>query len=305
MKKINKKYRISNMNSLDTQKYTVFVLDNDECIGAWGLASGIHQFFVEYISVNSGIAVEKCVQVLKTCMIKYYLSNGGARPGTKETLKMIKYYKDIGLINKVVMFTSANNKNKWVEFLKDCLEDYAQVNGLYDLVLHRDNTNSRVSDDGATIKSLDMVKNKLVLDGKNTKIIMFDDKPQNIEGTGVRIGVSPYRHVINANHLDEMIDKTLDILNTMYKPIEGKKTFPPIRFVNILKNAILFDKSGRDTDVNANLFIHNCPVNQLDDTNLIKEGVKAFMDHLTPQKLVRSTSNQKFHPPRMKRSRSY
>ena len=266
----------------------VFVLDNDECIGAWSIASAIHSLFATYVPKNTGIPKSDCLKVLKSALVKYYFSNGGARPGTKATLKLIKFYKDVGMIDKVIMFTSSNNGLGWVNFLKECLEEYVDAPGLYDLVLHRDNTPSSVSSDGATMKSLDLVRNKLGFQNEKTSIIMIDDKPHNIIGEGARIRVSPYRHIVDEKHIDKMIDDVIDTLELMY--VFTEKTYAPKRLRHIIKHTILIDNDGIKREVSENTHIHRCPINQLNDTNLIENGVKAFMDHITPLSLVRSIS---------------
>lgn len=296
------------MTSLKTpQEYNIaLVLDNDECIGAWSIASAIYNIFADYIPKNTGIKVSECLRLFKDCLIKNYFSKGGARPGTKETLKMIKKFKDNGSINSVLMFTSSPNRNEWVNFLKDCLEQYADVKGLYDYVLHRENTYSKISADGATIKCLNMVRNKIGL--VNSKVIIIDDRPHNVSGEGVRIAVTPYRHVVNADNLYNLIDDMLNNLQDIYKPITGVKTYQPNSFRKILKDVIIYDPNGISKEINDNRTIHSCPVDQMDDTNLIKNGIMMFINHIKPTRMNRTLSDE-LHIPykklsKMKRSLS-
>ncbi len=282
----------------------VFVLDNDECLGAWSIASGIHMMFSGYIPVKTGIPVSVCVKVLKDCLVKHYLPNGGARPGTKDTLKLIKFFKDSDLIDKVLMFTSAENKDDWVIFLKECLEEYAGVTGLYDLVLHKDNTNSQRSHDGSTLKCLDMVREKLNFEAGKTKVVMIDDKPHNVIGDGVRVSVSAYRHVVDECHLSDMIDECLDTLQTMYKPIDGKKTYNPSKLIPLIKESVLVHSDGRKKDIKNNDMIYMCSSNQLDDNNLIENCSKTFIEHLPFTQMTRSLSEHIPHPMAMSRSLS-
>jgi hypothetical protein len=268
----------------------VFVLDNDECLGAWSLASAIHGLFSDYIPKNTGIPLSDCMRIFKDNLVKHYLPNGGARPGTKDTLKLIKFYKDSGMIDNVLMFTSATNLNDWVICLKECLEQYAEVDGLYDIVLHRDNTDTVLTHDGATAKCMNMVREKLDFKEGYTKIVMVDDRPQNIRGDSERIAVSAYRHVVDEKNLSEMIDEAIDTLQQIYKPGVNKKTYAPAMLRNSLKNIIIVDKNGRKKEIRDNLLIHMVPVNQMNDTSLIKNMTRALIDHIPifPMKRAKS-----------------
>ena len=271
------------------QSKVILVMDNDECLGSWGIASAIHGLFRGYIPHNTGISVSECISVFKDCLVKYYLPNGGARPGTKETLKLAKFYKDIGSIDSVIMFTSASNMNEWVNCLKNCLEQYANVKGLYDMVLHKNNTESQTSPDGATLKCMNMVREKLKYN-KKSKIIMVDDKPHNIVGDGIRVVVSAYRHVVEEKYISDMIDEILDILQTKYQPKPGVKTYAPSCFKNILKNSVLVDPNGIKREIRNNIRIHMCPSDQMYDRNLITNCAKTFIENIAPVKLTRSQS---------------
>ena len=286
-------------------KKLVVVLDNDECLGSWGIASGLYNLFVTYISVNTGINMMDCVDVFKFNLIKYYLNNGGARPGTKDTLKLIKYYKDIGVIDKVVMFTSASNNHDWVTFLKNCLEEFADVNGLYDIVLHNGNSFQKNAVDGATIKSLDVVLSKLssneyLYTKDNTKFLFFDDKPCNIQGEAKIIDVFPYRHIVNEKFLIVLLSDTLNSLEKLYiipsdeQKRTGLKTFSPLKFLNIITDLVLVNKDGIKEDIYNNENVYKCAINQLDDNNLIFKGSKAFIEHVPLIKLSRCKSDDKY-----------
>jgi hypothetical protein len=265
---------------------TVFVLDNDECIGTWSLASGIHSAFSSYIPEHTGMDEKTCLRILKECMVKHYLSNGASRPGTKDTLKLLKYYKDKGLVDKVVMFTSAGNHNDWVIFLKDCIEEYCGVDGLYDMVLHRDNSNSEVATDGATVKCLDMVKKRLGFIDKKTKFVFIDDRPQNIRGDGIRVKVSQYRHVVEKEYIQDTLDEAIDKLQEIYTRVKGKKTYAPRLLREIIKTEVFL---LRKKDEKRNIR-HKYPLNQSYDTNLIVKCSNTFICNIKPTKLYRSSS---------------
>jgi hypothetical protein len=266
----------------------ILIIDNDECLGAWSMASAIYNIFSGFISNKTGIKVSKCKKVLKYYLIKYYFTNGGARPGTKDTLRLAKFYKDTGYIDSVIMFTSAKNENEWVSFLKECLEEYAGVEGLYDHVLHKNNSESKLSPDGSTVKCMNMVRKKLKYN-KNSKIIIIDDKPQNIIGECIKVAVSEYRHILKEKYISDMIDNIIETLQLNYIPVNGVETVSPNSLKNIIKYSILVDENGLKQDIKDNIEIHMCSLDQLDDTSLIKNCAMTFIDNLSPPiKLSRS-----------------
>ena len=223
------------------KKKVVVVLDNDECTGQYVMASVFHSHIVnnfpDTVDKNSS-NYKKLVKMFSD----YYLKISGispskrnigmvgcARPGTFFLLKLLNQYKSLGIIHKVVMYTSASNEDNWVHFLKDCLEEYSDSYGVFDLVFHRQTfPNAKVAPTGATMKDLNYVykhkeinPNKLSKD--NFKIIMLDDNPQNINKSGSNnyvYGVSPYYHMIGKNNLKKFIQ----ILFDEYK-IKDKRNF--------------------------------------------------------------------------------
>jgi len=186
----------------------IIILDNDECLGQFGIFSIIA--CVAKINDYPKVNFEK----LKKSLVKHVLSKGAARPYLINLFKLMYKLKKQGKIDKVVMYTSApnritSNKSGYVYFLKDCLERYCGTPKLYDMVFHRDNTKSKVSRCGATIKDVGNVllknnylrhclfnKNRKISDFVNhfsKNILMIDDKPQNIiKRHGRVIGVKAY-----------------------------------------------------------------------------------------------------------------
>jgi hypothetical protein len=216
---------------MGNKKKVVVVLDNDECTGQYVMASVFHSHIVN----NFPDSVDKNSENYKKLVnlfSDYYLKINGinpskknigmvgcARPGTFFLLRLLQNYKKLGIIHKVVMYTSASNEDNWVYFLKDCLENYSNSPGVFDLVFHRETfPNAKVAPSGATMKDLEYVfkhneinPEKLTKD--NFKIIMLDDNPQNIKKSGVlnyRYGVSPYHHMIGKNNLRKFIQILFD-----------------------------------------------------------------------------------------------
>jgi hypothetical protein len=215
----------------------------------------------------------------------YYLAYGGARPGLKEMLKLLSHYKDTGKVFKIVMYTSARNGLDWVNFLKDCLEGFAEVDGLFDLVLHRGNSPQNITREGSTVKDMKFMCNKLKVEYKDTRIIMFDDKPHNIRDAHITIGMKEYRHIIEPKYLKMLILNTLRGLENIYKNESG--TYGPLLFYKNLETVIL---EGREEDVRDNKRIFKCPINQSDDTELVTKSFNAFLNIIEPTQLERSSS---------------
>ena len=266
---------------------TVLLVDNDECIGAWSLASAIHGLFTTYIPTHTGIPVETCLQIFKKNLIIHYLSNGGARPGTKSTLQLAKTHKDAGNIDHVVMFTSCSNKNGWVVFLKECIEEYAGVSGIYDYVFHRDNTPAETAQNGATVKCLTAARKRLGY-SPTDKVIIIDDSPQNVRGTGHRVAVTKYRHIVGKTHIEDLIVSALNDLQAIWTASPGK--IAPKRFAPLLVDTVINAKDGYADGVRFNMN-RGYAVNQMDDSNLMATVSKAFLELVpTMIPLVRTTS---------------
>ena len=211
------KYK-STPKSISTPKYiskkiqypNIVILDNDECLGQFGIFS----IFFNVCNMSNSLPVD--MELLKKSLIKYLLSKGAARPYLKYLFKLLQKLKQLKKIDKIVMHTSApnklhNHKSGYIYFLKDCLEQYCNTPKLYDIVFHRNNIKAKISSCGATIKDIgnvllknNQLRNKLYNNDRNLNkfvnkmsknIIMVDDKPQNInKRSGKVIGVKPYHY---------------------------------------------------------------------------------------------------------------
>ena len=219
------------MNYDNTKPPRIIVLDNDECLGQFSIFSIIYNF------ANTKSNIEINLNAVKKSCIKYLFSNGTVRPNLKILFKLLFKLKQLKKIDKVVMYTSApndsNKKSGYIYFLKDCLETYCQTPGLYDDVIHRNNINALVSNDGATIKDLGNVifdnnnfRKKLFFvtnKGNNlnynerdfvnyvnymtSKTLMIDDRPQNIRNRhGKAIGIFPYLVIPELKNIYSCID---------------------------------------------------------------------------------------------------
>lgn len=195
----------------------IIVLDNDECLGQFGLLSCLYVY-----SRMTRDPYRVNLNDLKRACVKYLFPSGVARPYLRELFELLKFLKNKGHIDGVVMYTSAPNnlsdgKSGYVYFLKECIELYCGCHNIYDKVLHRNNVIAKTSKCGATIKDLGNVlltqQRRRILVGKDTSdkrklnhfvnthshnIIMVDDKPRNIRTrSGRAIGVLPYEYESN------------------------------------------------------------------------------------------------------------
>ena len=193
----------------------VLILDNDECLGSFGFISNMYENLIgQYILENKLNADSKERIAIEKLFINFaiqLLNIGFGRPGLKEFFHMIKDLKQYKMLNYVIMYTSAARNNhkdetpylNWVGTLRKILEKsvshYKPDIKLYDLDHsgRSDENPPRMSKDGATQKSVDVVLSRLKLKTEDVKNVIFiDDRPQNIwkweEQKLVRIGVQAY-----------------------------------------------------------------------------------------------------------------
>lgn len=179
---------LSTEKKKDEKKKQIIVFDNDELTGSYGLLSMYYKMFFHhgYFPAITDRFIPSVVQLME---------NGVARPGLTNIMKHVEELKKKGLIDAVVMYTSAPNAGGWVDFLKLCIEIFCKTPNLFDLVIHRDTGTQVVTPEGATYKNMELVR-RLLGYSADSQIIMFDDKPQNIIGNAKVVGLPEYRHII-------------------------------------------------------------------------------------------------------------
>lgn len=214
----------------------IIVLDNDECLGQFGLFSTLY-VYARYTKDPYKIDLN----ILRNSCVKYLFPYGVARPYLINMFKLIEKFKNSGKIDGLIMYTSAPNslsdgKSGYVYFLKDCIEQYCGTRGIYDKVLHRNNVVAKVSSCGATIKDLGNTlltanNRKLLMNSQNTPgkkklttyvnnytkyICMVDDKPQNIVcRSGKALGISPYEYEGTSNIFKKCINSVPNLRNKL------------------------------------------------------------------------------------------
>lgn len=239
--KYTKQYRQNSHN----YSPKVVVLDNDECLGQFGLFSCLYVYSrmtQDPYNIN--------LNDLKKSCVKYLFPNGIARPYLKELFNILNFLKRNKKLDGIIMYTSAPNnlsdgKSGYVYFLKDCIELYCNCIGLYDKVLHRNNVIAKVSKCGATIKDLGNIlltqQQRKILADKDTSekvkinykvnimthnTIMIDDKPKNIRvRSGRAIGVTPYEYEGNSRIFKKCINSVPNLRQKLeyYRDPENPK----------------------------------------------------------------------------------
>ncbi len=162
-------------------------LDLDETTGSWGLGSLAYQVW---------IALGQRPESLVRPFVEHYMAAGGARPYLRELLRELQEWQRQGRIDKVAIFTSASNLNGWVDFLKRCMEEYAQTPGLFGQCLAREQSlqAARTSGGVRTVKDLSL------LSSDANQVVLLDDKPRYAIN-GYVIGVPEYDQSVNAADL--------------------------------------------------------------------------------------------------------
>lgn len=228
--------QISNLPAL-----RIVVLDNDECMGQFGYLSLFHQiafniskkralnFLVKCTKKKSKPdmgELDKLMSKMRRNLVKRVarnlLAGGSLRPNARQFMLYLKSLKRRGKIDQVVMYTSAQNTAGYVEFLKDCIEEYCNCKGLYDDVIHYGSVNSVRARDGATKKDFKNVLlrayKKMGIKGpflrssiqEATKnMIMVDDRPYNItERGGVKVAIKGYYGTVPKEAVENVINNT-------------------------------------------------------------------------------------------------
>jgi len=205
----------------------ILILDNDECLGYFGLLNGIYNGCISTLckhhSDNTDILNE--FNTVFTDFSIELLDAGYARTGLKPLFENIKKLKSDGHIHKVAMMTSNyryikkkyNGYFDWVKTMRNIFEKYANIDTqfptipIYDLdySCRNDDNTVMITKDGATKKTISKVIDKLQITDYTTinKIVCIDDRIKNIDFDDifdtVRVILQPVRSYYS------LISKTL------------------------------------------------------------------------------------------------
>jgi len=193
-----------------SEKYTIFILDNDECLGSFGFLSLFHSYIVDTYCIKHNLKLNdprrKQLDDLFTKFGAEMMGLGFARPSLREFFKMLHKLKSIDSHVLVVMYTSAprysdaseREYTDWLITLKNMLEHYTGCK-IYDMTHsgRTDETQRREAADGATLKDVRVILAKLGISKEDVRGIVFlDDRPHNIaeweESKFMRLGMKAY-----------------------------------------------------------------------------------------------------------------
>jgi len=193
-----------------TTPYTLFILDNDECLGSFGFLSLFHSYIVDTHCIKHDLKLNdprrKQVDDLFTKFGAEMLGLGFARPSLREFFRMLQKLKKRDSHVRVVMYTSAprytdieeRDYTDWLTTLKNVLEHYTGCK-IYDMTHsgRTDETHRREAADGATLKDVRIILAKLGISKDDVGGVVFlDDRPQNIaqweEYKFMRVGMTAY-----------------------------------------------------------------------------------------------------------------
>lgn len=218
----------------------ILYLDNDECLGYFGLINGIYMSTVGTYFLNNRLVEDDPkrleIEALFMVFACELLDLGFARPGLKDFFHNIKNLKRDGKLDRVIMYTSASRASdshvkyiNWVSFLRNLFELYScldyksgnhsncsDIAQVYDLDHSgRSDEIPKISADGATMKSVGVPLLRLGINITNVaKIAFIDDKPENIycddncdEHKLKRVGVFPYYYLPELEDIRAVCDK--------------------------------------------------------------------------------------------------
>ena len=155
---------------ISTDPLRCLVLDNDETTGDYQLGSLLFSMYQEFHPYDDPH---------QHFITKYLVNLRGARPGTKELLKMAFGLKEEGKLDHIVLFTAASNATGWVTFLAECLADYAEIprTAISRVVAKEDCPGQSSLSGGRIVKDLRLI----CTDASN--VIIVEDKPEFVRGT--------------------------------------------------------------------------------------------------------------------------
>ena len=179
---------------------TILCLDLDETLGHFGPFS-IGWNTLKHFNDGKNPPISDC--------IKSHLNPegrpGAIRPGVKELFQCCSQLKKQKRLEEVVIFTSASNAGGYIDFLVECLINFAGVeSNTIDRIISKEHS-FEIASDGATIKDLSMVvseelysekagdySNTIIVDDKAFNIKQYEFNPETVEEGGCVISVSQY-----------------------------------------------------------------------------------------------------------------
>jgi hypothetical protein len=261
----------------------ILILDNDECLGYFGLLNGIYNGCIRYLFKTQLHNIEiqdKFSKIFIDFSIELLVA-GYARKDLFLFFERIKLLKCKGIVQKVVMMTSNCRYIKkrykgyfdWVNTMRDIFEKYANLHtnystiSIYDLdySCRNDEENCIKSKDNGTIKKISKIIEKLQIKDYTSvrKIICIDDRIKNYDYEDISdnikvitIPVRPYFSLISKTVFYAIISKYEHIFQEL--TIINFKEICIINFNHDVKEMgmhgnRLFTKIKNDNDLDIDL----------------------------------------------------
>lgn len=158
---------------ISTTASRCLILDSDETLGSFSLGSLLYSMYMNLCACPPP----------RDFFIEQYLRSGGARPGLVHLLQSAASMIKGGRLDHVVLFTAASNVNGWVTFLRECLENLAEVpSGTISRTITMEHCKKRHKT-GRVIKDLRCICSD------TSRLVMVDDKPQFVQhGRVIHVG---------------------------------------------------------------------------------------------------------------------
>ena len=211
----------------------LLILDNDECLGYFGFISNMYgELLGNHFLTHKIEKTDKNRILSEKLFIKFaidLLNIGFGRPNLSELFNMIKDLKHEKKIKYVIMYTSAARNDdrsetpyvNWVRMLRKIFDEYSK-SYRPDILLYNldhsgrsDENPPRISKDGATQKSVDVIVSRLGLEPDQiNNVIFMDDRTENIykwdEKKLVRLRVKQYFHLPEYKKIYDLCQKYHD-----------------------------------------------------------------------------------------------
>jgi hypothetical protein len=204
----------------------ILFLDNDECLGYFGLLSALYNLMITRYLVSKNIKLVSAIaRQFNNIFIDVVTKKGGAldigfaRPDLKAFFMEVYKLKSAGLIDHIVMFTSApryvtdieKDYCDWVKLMREMLNKYVNLEIYTDDYSGTTDGKETSSIIGGTVKDVGVY---LKMRGikKVDRVMFLDDRPENILCSDCKvIGIKKYYYFTK-----------LEILKSIAKELETR-----------------------------------------------------------------------------------
>jgi len=201
---VHQSYTVDGLDK--SNKIDVVCIDIDQTIGDVSMSSLFYKIYNHY--------EKRCDVGPPYNTVGWFFEAGGFRPYLKELMQYLHKLRETGKIKKIIVHTSINNYNRYVNWIVSCLENYCERYHLIDEIRDR-RTATAYEDDSSTIKEL----------GPND--ILIDDKPWNAVPQNRAIKVLPYYCTIDgAPYADYFSGEKQNTIKNIFIKDRGRNRDP-------------------------------------------------------------------------------